>query len=612
VIFIEEEAGQLFKDIAIAISCAVGLSLLVSITVIPSATHLLFRRKAYSRNGSLKDNRGRILDRIYVQRIGETLFRTYYRVMVNLIGRKGRRIQAKLGVVAGLLLLFYLSFALLPEAEYLPSGNRNLILVFAQPLVGMNIEKQVESIIPLEQQVQQFIDEGKVDRFFTVLGSRFRVVGIIMSEQWSSELKMQEMLNDLRTLTPSISGFESLFAVQASIFRDPGKQFDIEISGPDLSRIKTVSERIKMQLMGKKDMVTFVRSSYQEGAPEVHIRLDREKCARVGLRVVDVSEMVESLVAGLRVGSYYEEGNDIDLTIRAMGNFAQTKESLASLPLVTPTHHRVKLSNIAEVEVNTGPTSVRHLNKERSIRLTVNLIPDISLEKAIQRVENEVLAPAQATLTSSYSIRLGGAADKLNSTLEAFLGTFLLALLIIYLLMVALFESFTYPLIIMAAIPPAASGAFLGISLSHRLSGGIVGFDVLSMLGFVILAGVVVNNAVLIVHQALNFRKQGLDSDSALLESCSTRLRPICMSSFTSVLGMLPLAMGGGAGSELYRGLGAVVLGGLAVSTIFTLFLVPCLLSLVQDLQWYMAGKQWKMKPLERAETPSPTDSILP
>ena len=175
-------------------------------------------------------------------------------------------------------------------------------------------------------------------------------------------------------------------------------------------------------------------------------------------------------------------------------------------------------------------------------------------------------------------------------------GSFVLALIIIYLLMVALFESYSYPLIIMTTVPPAATGAFLGIFISHKLSGGIVGFDVLCMLGLVILAGVVVNNAILIVHQALNFRREGNDPDTALMLSAKSRLRPICMSVITSVLGMLPLALGSGAGSELYRGLGAVVVGGLLFSTFFTLFLAPALMSLAQDGHHALEGFIQKAK----------------
>ena len=188
-------------------------------------------------------------------------------------------------------------------------------------------------------------------------------------------------------------------------------------------------------------------------------------------------------------------------------------------------------------------------------------------------------------LPTSYSLRMGGTADKLNSTLRALVGSFYLAVVIVYLLMVGLFRSWIYPLIIMVTIPMAMTGAFLGIAFAHWVSGGLITFDVIAMLGLIILSGIVVNNAILIVHQTLNLRDRGRTPDDALREAAQTRLRPICMSVGTSVLAMFPLAIGRGAGTELYRGLGAVMIGGLAVSTVFTLFLVPALFSLAQDVQ---------------------------
>jgi hydrophobic/amphiphilic exporter-1 (mainly G- bacteria), HAE1 family len=597
IIFIQEEAGQLFKDIALAISSAIALSLVVSITLIPMASSLIYRlpsmREKFEKSHPAA---ARVVNFFELAWLGKDVARFYYWVVGHMIGRGGWRIPLKIGIVVGLAAAFFLSLKILPEAEYLPSGNLNFVLVIAEPHVGMNLDKQVESIQPFEQQLMQMRREGRVDQYFVVFSNRFSALGIIVDKAHASEREMQQFVGEIFGRTRNITGFETLFPVQASIFRDPGKQFEVEISGPDLGRLQQTAQRIQGQLMGMQGVVQFVRSSYQEGTPELQVRLDRDKCARVGLRVQDVATAVESLVAGRVVGQYFDSGKDLDLSIIGAEKYVQSKEQLAQLPIVTPTGDIVKLSSIAWVGVRTGPTEIKHLEKERAIILTVNLLPTVSLENAIERVDREVLAPVRMSLPGSYTLGFGGSADKLNSTLEALTGSFLLAVLIVYLLMVALFESFSYPLIIMATVPPAASGAFLGITTSHWLSGGLVGFDVLAMMGLVILAGIVVNNANLIVHQALNYRREGNNPDEALFLSCKSRLRPILMSSMTSVFGMLPLAIGGGSGSELYRGLGAVIVGGLAVSTLFTLFLTPSLMSLVQDIQWYMSGKQWKVQ----------------
>jgi len=181
-------------------------------------------------------------------------------------------------------------------------------------------------------------------------------------------------------------------------------------------------------------------------------------------------------------------------------------------------------------------------------------------------------------ILEGVEIRLSGAADKLTETREALQWNFLLAVFITYLLMAALFGNFIYPLIILFTVPLATAGGFIGLKLVDTFIARQP-FDVLTMLGFVILVGVVVNNAILIVHQALNFiRYHGLSHREAVLESTRSRLRPIYMTSFTSIFGLLPLVVAPGPGSELYRGLGSVVLGGLALSTIFTIFIIPALL----------------------------------
>jgi HAE1 family hydrophobic/amphiphilic exporter-1 len=202
-------------------------------------------------------------------------------------------------------------------------------------------------------------------------------------------------------------------------------------------------------------------------------------------------------------------------------------------------------------------------------------------------IQSRVLDPLQKSgqLKRPYTIHLSGTADDLTRTRLVLQGDFLLALVITFLLMASLFESFLYPLVILFSVPLAAAGGFLGLFLVNRFI-SFQPLDVLTMLGFVILIGVVVNNAILIVHQSLNFMKdRHLSPREAIRDSVQSRVRPIFMSAFTSVMGMLPLILFPGAGSELYRGIGSVVAGGLIVSTIFTIFLVPSLFSLVLEVK---------------------------
>ena len=217
-------------------------------------------------------------------------------------------------------------------------------------------------------------------------------------------------------------------------------------------------------------------------------------------------------------------------------------------------------------------------------------------------IEDDILAPlyADGQLGELYRANLSGSADKLTQTADALKWNFILAIVITYLLLAALFESFLYPFVILCSVPLAAFGGLLGLWTMNLFT--YQSLDVLTMLGFIILVGTVVNNAILIVHQSLiHIREEGMDDRDAIKDATKIRIRPIFMSVATSVFGMLPLVLFPGAGSELYRGLGSVVVGGLVVSTLFTLFLVPALLSLSLQARRALA-RQFRFL----AETPKP------
>ena len=242
-------------------------------------------------------------------------------------------------------------------------------------------------------------------------------------------------------------------------------------------------------------------------------------------------------------------------------------------------------------EVN-GRVQINHRERQRAITLRVNPHERMPLETAMESIENEILQPMRESgrLGGLYSADLAGTADKLAQAARSLRVNLILALIITYLLMASLFESFLYPLVIMFSVPLATVGGFLGLTAVNTFL-TYQALDVLTMLGFIILVGTVVNNAILIVHQSLYLmRQEEMASRQAISKAVENRIRPIFMSVSTSVFGMMPLVLLPGAGSELYRGLGSVVIGGLVVSTIFTIFLVPALFSLALDVRASVLG----------------------
>jgi HAE1 family hydrophobic/amphiphilic exporter-1 len=289
---------------------------------------------------------------------------------------------------------------------------------------------------------------------------------------------------------------------------------------------------------------------------------------------------VDVLMDGRKIDEYRPEGvNQIDLVVCGKETDFRSPEDILNCAIVNRYGKLIRIGDVARIEYAQGMTQIDRYEKKRNIRLEVTPPEAVPLQTAMETIQQIVDGMKQAGQLQSVKVTLGGNADKLVEARRALQWNFLLALVITYLLMSALFENFLYPLIIMFTIPLAAVGGFIGLRLANILIAPQP-LDVLTMLGFIILIGAVVNNAILIVHQALNnVRNEGLDGQTAISESVRTRIRPIFMSATTTIFGLLPLVISRGWGSELYRGIGSVLLGGLAVSTVFTLFVIPALLA---------------------------------
>jgi HAE1 family hydrophobic/amphiphilic exporter-1 len=289
------------------------------------------------------------------------------------------------------------------------------------------------------------------------------------------------------------------------------------------------------------------------------------------------------MVEGTLAGVFREGGKEIDIVLKGPSLDVARTQDLGQLVLSNGSGRLVQLSDIASIRPGIGPTKVEHLDLDRAIKLTASIQDDFSLGNMIKLVGDTVIENARKGLPLGYSIGVSGQARSLDEAWDAFKWSFVLAVVVIYLLMCSLFESWTLPFIIMFSVPLAATGGILGVSLAHA-SEPTIKMDTVAMLGFIILTGVVVNNAILIVHQTLNFMREGEPPQEALLQSVRSRIRPIFITSTTTVFAMLPLVLSRGAGSELYRGLGSAVLGGLTLSTLFTLVLIPALYSLWLDI----------------------------
>ncbi len=612
VLFVEEEAGQLFRDIALAISGAVGLSLIVSVVVIPTAASKILRRQA--RGPRVRTS---ALSRA-VGAMGRPLTafgRGFVEFVVGVNGWLQRGALRRLGVVAGFVgTALVVSYLLMPKVEYLPNGNRNMVFGILLPPPGYNIEQVLEIGQRLESNTRRYwdwdpgdpelatLDFPPVRDFFFVAWGRRAFLGVRAEDP----LRAGDLVPLIRQVGGAIPG-TFVIAKQSSLFErgiSAGRNIDVEIAGPDLTRLVALGQRVMGQVLQVvPGCQAFPNPSLDLSNPEVHVTPKLEMAAEMGVNNVDLGYAVNALVDGAYASDYFVGGDKIDLTIIGQERFVKRTQDLERLPILTPLGDLVPLAAVADVRLSSGPEQINHRERQRAITIEVTPPPEVALEEAMDRITNQIVRPLidSGDLVREYQINLSGTADKLRATWQALRFNFLLALLITYLLMAALFESWLYPLVIIFSVPLGAVGGFAGLWLLNRFV--LQPLDVLTMLGFVILVGTAVNNAILIVHQTLNhMRDESMPMRQAVLESVRSRIRPIFMTTSTTVLALLPLVLFPGAGSELYRGLGSVVLGGLTVSTLFTLFLVPSLFSLTMETRDGLL-RLFRRRPPEAAST---------
>jgi len=616
VMFSDTEVGQLFRDIAISISAAVGLSLLVAVAVVPTAAVRMLRSEKLRKRKSPAD-RGQNGEAdlsptpLHAHSAwGQAMQHFADRVLhpldvlgawfVNLIVGVNAWLQRS--VVWQLLFVgltiggsCVAAWLMMPKTEYLPLGNRNLVLCILLPPPGYNIDQLTRIGEELERTLRPYwdldpkspeaqkLDAPAIGDFFYVARGRSLFMGLRAADP----LQAPRLVPLIQKATRGIPGTFAV-AKQSSLFErglGAGRTVDIEITGPDIKELVGLGGRILGQVQQVIPGAQAIpQPSLDLSSPEIHVIPKWEQAADMQVSAADLGYTVDALVDGAYAGDYFTGGDKIDLTIKGQSRFATRTQDLEELPVSTPTGELVPLAAVADVRLASGPEQINHRERLRAITIQVTPPPQVPLEDAMLSIQSKIVQPLidGNQISPEYSIGLSGTADKLRQAWESMRWSLLLALVITYLLMAALFESWLFPFVIITSVPLGAVGGFAGLWLMNLFV--LQPLDVLTMLGFVILVGTVVNNPILIVEQAIiHMRDEGLPQRQAILESVRSRIRPIFMTTLGGLIGLLPLVISPGAGSELYRGLGAVLLGGLLLSTVLTLVLVPTLFSLMLE-----------------------------
>ena len=587
ILFIREEAGQLYSDVAIAISASILASMLVAITLIPTASaRLSFGTEGTSRAGN--DFGKRMLARI------EGLIAT----------RRQRRLTIGLTVAASAAVILLLT----PPAEYLPEGEEPKTFASMSAPPGYNIETMKEIGLEVQDYFLQFVDDdpARFDRGETdvpairYLNARISADGFRIISEPVRHGDIDELMDAITDRYRQYPGMRA-FAARGSIIssNDGGtRSINLDVSGPTLGLIydaALATYRRAEEVLGNP-RIQSSPSSLALSQPLLEVRPDWARAAELGLAANDVGYTVAALTDGAFVDEYFEADDKIDMYLYGTSGGQADVDSLGGMPIYTPQGSILPLDAIATIRETVDTNSIRRINGQRTV--TLNIIPpaSIPLEEGVEIVRNEVVAHLRETgaLPASVNIDISGASDQLDATKAALAANLPVALVIVYLLLVAIFKHWGYPLLIMTTIPLGIAGGIVGLALLNLVGAalawlGLGGlhqpFDMITMLGFLILMGTVVNNPILIVDRAMqHIKEDGASAIEAVRDAVASRLRPIAMSTLTTICGLSPLVFIPGAGTELYRGVGAIVLFGILGAAVVSLTMLPALTIAV--LEW--------------------------
>lgn len=585
IVFIVEEAGQLYSDVAIAISASIIASMLVAIAVIPAATAHAMRSSA---------------DRSF------TVTGGWNERMIKGVEWLISKRTHQLGVIAAVIgicgaIILYLT----PPAEYLPEGEEPKLFASMSPPTGYNLETMARIGEEIQQYFLPFLDHNPGQ--FDSGESEVPAMAYFNLSIQATSLRIIAEPKDPRHIKPLMDaidrkyqtyvGMRSFVSRGSIITSNTGgtRSINLDISGPSLEPIYEVARRAERRAkeVFERPRVRADPASLTLSQPLVEIKPNWERLAETGMSNTDLGFTIAALTDGAFVDEFFLDDDKIDVYLYSSAGTRASLETLDRLPVYTPAKAVVPLASLARVEESVDTSNIRRVDGKRTVTLGIIPPDNIALETGLEIVRRDIVAHLQnsGAIPSNVKILISGASDQLQATRESLSANYLVALIIIYLILVAIFSHWGYPLLIMTTIPLGIASGLVGLWLLNQVGSWLPAlgypavsqsFDMITMLGFLILMGTVVNNPILIVHQAMvNVREYNMAAQQAVRDAVAIRLRPIAMTTLTTVCGLAPLVLIPGEGTELYRGVGVVVLCGLVGTAIVTLTFLPALLMAV-------------------------------
>jgi multidrug efflux pump subunit AcrB len=557
ILFMKGLEGQLFADLALTLSVAVATSMLAAITILPVASNYLQK------------------EQVLVDRLGGF----WDRLTATIISWTDRRQQRILWVVSLLAVPAFLTWLLAPKLDFLPQADSDGIEVgFSMP-EGIPLRTvEDELVTEVIKRFQPYVDGEKTPgiRGYNLASWGSNSTGAYIYPQDPREAP--ELIRKLREeILVGLPGAKP-FVSRASLLNigiSGGRNINIDLQGPELQPLMEaagVGEEAINEKLSDWSVRAYPGTSLSK--PELQLMPDDLRITQAGLDRGAVADAVRAFTGGLSAGRYFDGNEGLDVLIWS-GEWT-TPEDLAGLPIYTPQSGIQVIGELASIQRTVGPTQLYRVNGQRTVTLQVLPPPNMPIEDALNTLRSDIGPAIRAALPAEAEIFYRGTADQLAGAVSDMGKNFILAVLILALIMAAMFRSVKDSVIVLLVMPLAVVGGVIGLRVLNLFT--YQALELLTMIGFIILLGLVVNNAILLVHQTRAAEREGADRATAVAQAIRIRARPIFMSTLTSICGMLPLMVVPGVGSEIYRGLATVIVGGMSVSAVFTLLLLPSIL----------------------------------
>lgn len=548
----EGMAKEIFQDMSYSITFSLLASLVIALTFVPMlSSKFLNPEKTISSSGQLFDGVKRVYDKI-------------------LDWALNHKITVSIGTVVVTVLLVVLGGKTL-DFEMMPETDEGRYAIAAKMAKGLDVEKANRVALEIEDIVEK---DSNTVRYTSIVNNQDINITVEVADKKDRSKSLDDIMSEVRTKFSGIRDASFTFSAASSMGGGGGgasTDVSLKILGDDMESVKKVSDEVLAE-MKKIDGLVDVQSSFDGGNPQVQIYIDRVKAQDYGIRVSDITPLVATQVKGSSPFTLKDGNKEIDVTVRLAKAFRNSPEALLELPVPTP-KGVIKLKEIAYTKVEEGPAYIQKEDRDINITLGGNL-EGLDLRSANSKLK-EIMA--NKVLPSGVTYSFGGSTEQFNDVMGDLIFSLGVAIFLIYFILAAQFESFQLPFLIMGSVPLSVSGVMIGLMVTRFK------FNIMVMVGIIMLAGIVVNNAIVLIDYINLLRAKGEGLEEAVRESGRTRLRPILMTTLTTIFGMLPLAAGIGDGSEIYQGMAIAVVFGLGFSTLLTLVYIPVLYILIEN-----------------------------